>query len=1001
MGIDERHYKQKDLYRIFAVVACVLLLAVVAMFAKDYSRKWKSYQETFRRKQIEKTYAKYDSASQKLDKDPQYQEILTSIAEQEKKYNETCSGLKSVQDEIKKLEESNILVDQQYKFARSKLDAAKYRVETGKVHPTLDINTQKADADFAKYSADVSKYKLQLEKINTTLAEKQKTVDACAEGLKTVQKERDKLTKQKTLLERKLKKSDPTQMSITNQIADRVRNLPVIDLANPSNKIEQIVLKDIQDNVNFLTVPKVERCTTCHLGIANPDFKNDPQPFRTHPNLDKYVGNDSAHPLEEFGCTSCHGGRGRGTDFNGAAHTPKNEEQKKLWEKKYHYEKMELWEEPMFPMPYVEAGCFKCHNNQTTLKNADKLTLGLNLIERAGCYNCHAIDVFKGWPKTGPDLTKIVSKAPQDWTYKWIENPEHFHPGTFMPSFFHQANNNDPESVKRSQQEILSIVHYLYNKSENYKVTPLPVSGDAKHGEELISSVGCLACHNIGENQDRKSRGMNDLKRQFGPSLANLGSKTSKEWLFQWLKDPYSYHSESRMPNLRLSDQEAADIAVYLSGAKDKNIDNLTVPAVDIKVLNDVVKTFLVKNDTQEEADKKISQMSQDEKLNFAGEKLIGQYGCYSCHNIKGFENVKPIGADLNQEGNKSTHKLDFGFVHIDHSNYAWFKQKLLEPRIFDEGKIKAADEKLIMPNFHFTEEEAEAVTTAILGLVDNKGVKRKIYPRTPENIQIEKGEALIAQSNCQGCHLIEGEGGAIKSRVAEWLVKYEGKDKADADAMATSFSPPNLIGEGKKVQSEWLFKFIHDPSTPIRPWLKVRMPTYKLNAGHLNALLKYFNTLDKQEFPFVDHVDTSMTADELSQVAKLFSKENFDCASCHVVGDRLPTKPMDSWAPNLALAKDRLKPEWIIEWLTNPSKLLPGTKMPTFFDPNDFENAGPPTIFDGDEHKQLRMLRNFILTISEHKDLIDPLPTASPQPAANEKSVTPETSAPASAPAK
>ena len=39
------------------------------------------------------------------------------------------------------------------------------------------------------------------------------------------------------------------------------------------------------------------------------------QPFRTHPNLDLYVHSESVHPRDNFGCTSCHEGRGRAIDF--------------------------------------------------------------------------------------------------------------------------------------------------------------------------------------------------------------------------------------------------------------------------------------------------------------------------------------------------------------------------------------------------------------------------------------------------------------------------------------------------------------------------------------------------------------------------------------------------------------------------------------------------------------------------------------------------------------
>jgi hypothetical protein len=32
-------------------------------------------------------------------------------------------------------------------------------------------------------------------------------------------------------------------------------------------------------------------------------------------------------------------------------------------------------------------------------------------------------------------------------------------------------------------------------------------------------------------------------------------------------------------------------------------------------------------------------------------------------------------------------------------------------------------------------------------------------------------------------------------------------------------------------------------------------------------------------------------------------------------------------------MARERLKPEWIKQWLWDPQQLAPGTKMPTFFD--------------------------------------------------------------------
>jgi len=143
-------------------------------------------------------------------------------------------------------------------------------------------------------------------------------------------------------------------------------------------------------------------------------------------------------------------------------------------------------------------------------------------------------------------------------------------------------------------------------------------------------------------------------------------------------------------------------------------------------------------------------------------------------------------------------------------------------------------------------------------------------------------------------------------------------------------------------------------------------MPTYTFNAAHLNSLVKFFSALDDEEFPFTEKVDVSMSAKEHAAAEKLFSKEYLDCATCHIVGNKMPAGEADRWAPNFALTKTRLKADWIIKWLMNPAELLPGTKMPTYFDPENFDISGPEDILDGDEYEEIRILRNYLMTISD-----------------------------------
>ncbi len=963
----ESYYQLNRLHIVFACISIALLLALVSLFMNDYSREWKDYQNQFRTLDIEKTRVKYDAAENELNDNPEYKALEDKLNEAKKTFQTKCAYLKENEKEINGLKAASDLLNQKYKVKKAQFDAAKFRLEAALSHKAPDTSfTQKEYADLQKITQKLSQ---QLEDIEKKQKDKQESVDSCAADVKELQKQERVFTQKVTLLERKLNKVDPNNMNFINRVADIIRDLPVIDLSTPKNKIQQIVIKNITDDVNFSQVPKVDRCTSCHLGISNPDYKDFPQPFKTHPNLELFLSNNSAHPLEDMGCTVCHGGRGRGTSFIAAAHTPSSLKQKKEWEEKYHWEAIHHWDEPMLPAPYVEAGCFKCHSGQTSIKGAEQLNLGLQLIEKAGCYNCHTIEKYADWPKSGPDLSKVIAKVSKEFAYRWIEQPHSFRKDTWMPDFFHQSNNNDPESLARTEQEIHAIVEFLFAKSavsaKDYKLDPIAVTGDKLNGEKLVSSLGCLACHTTAPLPKDTPLTDGNLRIQYGPTLSGLGSKTSKIWLYHWLKNPSLYHPNTRMPNMRLSDQETADITEFLIQGKTKNFDKIPIPAKNEKIIDEIVFDLLKKNASAREAKVKLKTMALNDKLVFAGEKLIAHYGCFACHHIDGFEKAKPIGTELTLEGNKPSDKLDFGFIHIDHSKANWFKQKLLSPRIFDRGKIKSADEKLIMPNFYFSKEEADAITTALLGFVDQKNVKNKMKPRTTDNLAREEGEKIIREFNCQACHIIEGEGGTIAKSIKEWLVKYDNRTDSEAEAVVKNFSPPNLIGEGKKVQTEWLFNFLHEPTT-IRPWLKVRMPTFHLNAAHLNALVKYFNSLDGQDFPFPDKINTKLTDEEYTAAEKLFSNEYFGCAQCHIVGNKMPGGSPENWAPNFALAKTRLKPGWIMEWLKNPADLLPGTKMPTYFDPKNFDTSGPEDILNGDEHEQIRVLRNYLMTISD-----------------------------------
>ncbi|MDP2815408.1 MAG: hypothetical protein Q8O19_01880, partial [Rectinemataceae bacterium] len=322
----ESFYNINKLHLIFAVLAILLLVILILVFAQDSDKSWKIYQREYLTYDIERTRVKYDAASKELKKNDEYAFLVDELKKAQADFKAGCAT-EDLTKTIGNLQTQRQLADQESKFAKAHFDAAVYNYEKAENAKSSDATKKWQELErFRKQKED---WKRKTEDFDSQIKAREARIEVCSENVKELERKERLIEKQTGLLERKLKKIDPDQMSFINRIANMVRDLPVLDLSSPKYKIEQIVLADITDDVKLKQVPRVERCTTCHKGITNPDFKNAPQPLTTHPNPELFLANGSAHPIEDFGCTVCHGGRGRGTSFNSSVHTPSSEEQAK------------------------------------------------------------------------------------------------------------------------------------------------------------------------------------------------------------------------------------------------------------------------------------------------------------------------------------------------------------------------------------------------------------------------------------------------------------------------------------------------------------------------------------------------------------------------------------------------------------------------------------------------------------------------------------------------
>lgn len=89
--------------------------------------------------------------------------------------------------------------------------------------------------------------------------------------------------------------------------------------------------------------------------------------------------------------------------------------------------------------------------------------------------------------------------------------------------------------------------------------TPLAGTPQLNAGRAMLARYGCVGCHKVLSPEGRALAATDNP-----PSLEHIAAKTTREWIFAWLKNPQAYASTATMPNFQLSDDEARDISAFV-----------------------------------------------------------------------------------------------------------------------------------------------------------------------------------------------------------------------------------------------------------------------------------------------------------------------------------------------------------------------------------------------------------------------------------------------------
>jgi mono/diheme cytochrome c family protein len=572
---------------------------------------------------------------------------------------------------------------------------------------------------------------------------------------------------------------------------------------------------------------------------------------------------------------------------------------------------VEFWEHPLRRGAKVEANCIKCHAEVQDLALAQQIAQGEGLFVQLGCHGCHVVEGYSELPKIGPYLRRVAAKDDPSWMVRWVTNPHNFRPNTRMPNFLFK------------EEEGIAITAYLLDASkaeggEWLTAHPEPEGinpGDpalVERGKALVNSLGCRGCH--GFSADQKATVIGQGQKDFAPNLAKIAEKTSARWIYYWIKNPRDFSPTTAMPSLRLSDEEARAITSYLMTLGEKA-----------------------------EKPEVVARLGDPEMI-ARGKGLVRKYGCYGCHNIPEMENEARIGVELTGFGSKTLEELFFGnHTDIPLTWDDWTYNKLKEPRTYETERIEQ-----LMPQFDFADEDIKTLRVFLTSRTEQRIPHQYLAAPGTRTQNIVNGQRLVQYYNCVGCHIIEEKGGYIRALYTD----------------NPTFAPPILNGEGAKVQPDWFYGFLKKP-IPLRPWLQLRMPTFSFSDEDANTVVDYFTALAKLEVPYV-YVDRSkIPPTYIVAGQKLMSVDYFSCFSCHQQGDKKPEGPPEGWAPDLTLAKHRLNPEWIIRWIHDPQKLMPGTKMPSFYP------GGPEDILEGNEDRQIEAIRDYLMVLGEPEEQV------------------------------
>lgn len=442
------------------------------------------------------------------------------------------------------------------------------------------------------------------------------------------------------------------------------------------------------------------------------------------------------------------------------------------------------------------------------------------------------------YSKVAPELSGVATKLlhgrsreqARAWLFDWLRNPTHYSDYTIMPRF------------RLTEQEALDVAAYLLEQthpayepqhfdadepmidallinlqknaiSEGAARTRVAaMSLEEKQmdlGNRMIQHYGCFGCHQVSGF---------DSSLAVSANLSAYGRKDPHKLDFGFYEHIFEHQRPESVDLWFVQREGLTEDAVKVQGDPgDPRLVDRTLAWEHVS--NDRRGYLFAKLHNSRIFDR--NQLRNEGEMTDAGEIV------YTSRRDPSLRLVRVEGRYVDAQTRK-----DSGLTDAD-----------VEIRSVGEPYLK-----LRMPRFFLRDSEAEALVAYVTSL--KPPLVRGNLQNTADDLATmrARGRLMAEAFNCFGCHDIDNNTPNIRQ-----YFEVRGRDGSVSYSLTQENlpnAPPRIVGNGAKTQHAWFYSFLNNVEM-LRPWLKVRMPSFNLTPQETQWLVEYIagqTTMDARE---------------------------------------------------------------------------------------------------------------------------------------------------------